>query len=68
MSSAKCAHTGCKKKLTLTSITCKCEKTFCNLHRYPTDHSCSFDFHASAKNNLLKFMSTPIVAQKLEMI
>ena len=64
----KCAHSDCKKKLTLTSITCKCEKTFCSMHRYPTDHSCSFDFHNSAKEVLLKTMSTPIVAPKLEMI
>ena len=66
--SGKCNHTDCKKKLTLTSITCKCEKTFCPVHRYPADHACTFDFHASAKQVLLKTMSTPIVAQKLEMI
>ena len=64
----KCAHSDCKKKLALTSITCKCEKTFCPNHRYPTDHACSFDFHNSAKQVLLKTMSTPIVAAKLEMI
>ena len=68
MSKPICAHNGCTKKLALTSITCKCEKTFCTLHRYPTDHDCKFDFHLSAKEILLKTMSTPIVAEKFEKI
>lgn len=64
----KCAHNGCKTTLTLANITCKCEKKFCSIHRYPSDHDCSFDFQASAREILLKTMSTPIIAQKVEII
>ena len=66
--SGMCNHSSCKKKLTLTSITCKCEKQFCPVHRYPTDHACTFDFHERAKENLMKFMSTPIIAKKVDVI
>ncbi|KAM7280275.1 hypothetical protein ACFE04_007409 [Oxalis oulophora] len=34
----------CNKKVGLLGFKCRCEKTFCGLHRYPQEHSCSFDF------------------------
>jgi len=63
-----CSHDGCIKKLTLTSIQCKCEKKFCNEHRYPETHNCSFDFKADGKKELLKVMSTPVICKKVEVI
>ena len=53
-------------KLTLVSIRCKCEKKFCDKHRYPEDHACTYDFRAAGKDILLKTMSTAVVAKKIE--
>jgi hypothetical protein len=63
-----CTHQGCQKKLALTAIKCKCEKKFCDLHRYPEDHSCEFDFRAAGKSGLMQYMSTAVVAKKVEVI
>jgi AN1-type zinc finger and ubiquitin domain-containing protein 1 len=63
-----CAHEDCKKKLNLTDFPCKCEKVFCTQHRYASEHNCSFDYRASSTTELLKTMSTPVVAQKIEVI
>lgn len=63
-----CCKDGCTKRLLLTAVTCKCRNKFCNEHRHPEDHECSFDFLKSAQNTLLKSMSTPIVAKKIEAI
>ena len=63
-----CSFTDCKKKLTLTSIQCKCEMKFCDLHRYPENHACNFDFRAQGRADLMKHMSTAVIAKKLEAI
>jgi len=63
-----CSHDGCAKKLTLTSIQCKCEKKYCMAHRHPEDHACSYDFKGDGKKELLKFMSTAVTAKKVEVI
>ena len=63
-----CCKDGCMKHLLLTAIKCKCQNKYCNEHRYPGDHQCSFDFLKSAQDQLLKSMSTPIIAKKLEAI
>jgi predicted nucleic acid binding AN1-type Zn finger protein len=63
-----CAQEGCEKKLALTSIQCKCEKKFCNTHRYPEDHACTFDFKSDGKKELLKYMSTSVTFKKVEAI
>ena len=43
MSKKKCSFKGCKKKLKLTDMVCKCGKRFCSLHRLPETHNCSWD-------------------------
>jgi hypothetical protein len=63
-----CAKEGCGKKLELTAFPCKCQKLYCSLHRYQTEHDCQYDYHAAAKEELLKTMSTAVVAQKLQVI
>ena len=63
-----CCFIDCKKKLTLTSLQCKCEMKFCDMHRYPEDHACSFDYIAQGKANLQKYMSTAVIAKKVEAI
>ena len=37
----RCAFEGCKKKLNLATVTCKCNKRFCGLHRLQNQHNCS---------------------------
>lgn len=62
-----CAAEGCRKKLTLTSVECKCGKTFCSMHRYAEEHECSFDYKTKKEELLSK--ANPIVApQKLNRI
>lgn len=34
----------CSKKIGLSAIMCRCNYTFCNIHRYPEEHQCSFDY------------------------
>jgi predicted nucleic acid binding AN1-type Zn finger protein len=65
---SKCQKDGCKKKLTLTSIQCKCKKYFCPTHRYEQEHACEFDYKAEQKANLNRYLSTPIIAAKVEII
>lgn len=66
-SSTRCAT--CRKKTGLMSFKCKCDEglDFCIKHRYPEDHSCSYDFRSIEKENLVK--KNPVVNPiKLEKI
>ena len=49
-----CQHKGCKKKLTLMSYACQCEKKFCSEHRLPEDHDCNFDYKAQGREFISK--------------
>ena len=40
----KCSFQGCKKKISITSMKCRCKKKFCEKHRLPEQHECSYDF------------------------
>ena len=51
---AKCAFEGCKKKIKLTDYPCKCEKTFCALHKCHVIHQCTYDFKKENKDKLEK--------------
>jgi len=42
----------CKAKVGLTAVTCRCDFTFCNKHRYAEEHSCRFNFKSAAKRKL----------------
>jgi hypothetical protein len=68
MPKVKCSFSGCKTNLTLVSITCKCEKKYCNAHRPPELHACEYDYRAAGKDELLKFMSTAVIAKKIEVV
>lgn len=65
---SRCEQSTCTKKLTLTSIACKCKKYYCAKHRYESEHACTFDYRAEQKENLSKYMSTAIIAKKIEAI
>lgn len=55
-----CAAEGCRKKLTLTSVECKCGQTFCSSHRYAEQHECPYDYKATKQEILSK--ANPLVA------
>lgn len=44
----RCKAEGCKKKLSLVhlTLTCKCGKCFCDIHRFPESHNCTFDYNS----------------------
>jgi hypothetical protein len=42
----------CKAKVGLTAVTCRCDFTFCNKHRYAEEHNCRFNFKSAAKRKL----------------
>ena len=68
MDKKHCQEESCKKKLGLTAFPCKCDKYFCNVHRYNYAHNCAFDFQKSGKDSLLKTMSSSVVATKIDVI
>lgn len=44
----------CQKKVGLLGVECKCTKVFCNLHRLPEEHECTFDYKKHGKERLQK--------------
>jgi hypothetical protein len=50
----------CNKKVGLMGFKCRCGKTFCGVHRYVKEHSCTFDFKTYDRQNLAK--QNPLVA------
>ena len=58
----------CKKILKLSSeFTCKCNGLFCNNHRFPDTHNCTYD-HRAAWNNKLKERNPQVIADKVPRI
>ncbi len=66
--SRRCSHANCKKKLTLADFACKCGKKHCSSHRVPEAHACTYDFKGQQREVLLKTMSTPIIAKKIDIL
>jgi predicted nucleic acid binding AN1-type Zn finger protein len=65
-SKPRCSFEGCKKKLKLTDLECTCQQRYCQLHRLPEDHKCSFDFGKKEKELLKnKLLSEKTVAEKI---
>ena len=58
-STKKCQHEGCKIKLKLTDLNCRCEKRFCSIHRLPESHNCDYDFKKD-KIKLIKITTEKI--------
>jgi predicted nucleic acid binding AN1-type Zn finger protein len=42
----------CNKKVGLLGTECKCSYVFCNSHRLPENHKCSFDYKIGGKKKL----------------
>ncbi|XP_043701785.1 zinc finger A20 and AN1 domain-containing stress-associated protein 4-like [Telopea speciosissima] len=57
----------CRKRVGLTGFKCRCGTIFCGMHRYPEQHSCTFDFKGMGREAIAK--ANPVVkAKKLEKI
>ena len=54
----------CRKKLTLTATSCRCGFKFCDTHRLPEEHACTYDFNATGKA-ALSTMLVAVVGNKL---
>lgn len=55
----------CNKKLKfINTFMCRCEKFFCNKHKFFDQHDCQFDFKTQARNKL-KESNPKVVARKL---
>ena len=57
----------CKKKLGLVNFNCKCDKTFCGIHRYAEKHECTFDFRKQGYDAIAK-ANPKVVASKVDPI
>eukprot|EP00656_Telonema_subtile_P013602 TRINITY_DN1690_c0_g1_i1.p1 TRINITY_DN1690_c0_g1~~TRINITY_DN1690_c0_g1_i1.p1 ORF type:complete len:389 (-),score=61.36 TRINITY_DN1690_c0_g1_i1:402-1568(-) len=50
----KCHKEGCREKLRLTAIECRCRHVFCSQHRHAEAHGCPFDYKELGRNHLSK--------------
>lgn len=57
----------CHKNLGLTGIQCRCGNYYCDIHRYPEEHNCTFKWKDYAKSLLAK-VNKKIEPKKLDMI
>ena len=64
----RCEHGTCRKKLTLASFACKCKKYYCVTHKPERVHECTFDYRDEQKQHLNKYLSTAVIAKKVEAI
>ena len=64
----RCQFRDCKKKLPITKFMCKCELYFCDLHRYPNEHSCSFNYKSGIQNSEDLIKTMKCVSEKVEKV
>merc|ERR1712130_1035198 len=57
----------CKKKVGLTGFACRCGGMYCGIHRYSDKHSCTFDYGALGKSEIVA-ANPVIVAEKVAKI
>ncbi|KAG5597244.1 hypothetical protein H5410_038476 [Solanum commersonii] len=55
----------CKKKVGLLGFSCRCKGMFCSVHKYPEEHSCTFDYKSFGRVTLAK-ENPPCRHDKLE--
>lgn len=50
-SSNKCSYEECIKKLKITDFKCRCDYTYCSLHRLPEAHHCKHNYKLNSLQN-----------------
>ena len=58
----KCQLKGCKKKLSVVAMECRCQKRFCKLHFNAESHNCTFDY----KQFLRQTLEDTIIGDKIK--
>ena len=64
----RCQKENCRHKLGLVPFDCRCGKYFCAEHRFSEYHGCTYNYKEDHKKELLKFMSSPVVTRKIEVL
>lgn len=59
--------TTCRAKLGLLGFECRCERMFCDKHRHPDEHECTFD-HKADNKRVLEARNKRVVADKVQRI
>ncbi|XP_051177815.1 zinc finger A20 and AN1 domain-containing stress-associated protein 7-like [Lolium perenne] len=54
----------CRKKVGMLGFRCRCEGTFCSVHRYSDKHDCGFDYKTAGRETIAKH-NPVVVADKL---
>ena len=54
----------CRKKCKFSAASCKCEEWYCDAHRLPFDHDCTFDWKGFY-NSTLKKRNPKILHEKM---
>ncbi|XP_048527975.1 uncharacterized protein LOC125507440 [Triticum urartu] len=54
----------CRKKVGLLGFRCRCEGTFCSVHRYSEKHDCGFDYKTAGQEQIAKH-NPVVVADKI---
>ncbi|CAM0876733.1 unnamed protein product [Alopecurus aequalis] len=54
----------CRKKVGLLGFRCRCEGTFCSVHRYYEKHDCRFDYKTAGREQIAKH-NPLVVADKI---
>eukprot|EP01017_Pseudomicrothorax_dubius_P034334 TRINITY_DN4692_c0_g2_i5.p1 TRINITY_DN4692_c0_g2~~TRINITY_DN4692_c0_g2_i5.p1 ORF type:complete len:153 (+),score=16.87 TRINITY_DN4692_c0_g2_i5:130-588(+) len=57
----------CSRKVGMMGYKCKCERTFCRIHRLPEEHSCTFDF-ATRDRQKLAASNPTVIGEKVAKI
>jgi predicted nucleic acid binding AN1-type Zn finger protein len=57
----------CRKKITLTFTECRCGRYYCDNHKYPQDHNCTFD-HIKHNQNQIALKNPVMKKFKFEKI
>ena len=65
-SSNRCNYVQCNKKLRISDMKCKCEFTFCSLHRLPESHECIFDYKSKEFDKIIENMKC--ISSKIDKI
>lgn len=64
----RCMFTSCKRKLDVIPFTCRCGGFFCSQHRLAEAHVCQHNYFKDHQDVLLKTMSSPVQAVKVDKI
>ena len=54
----------CHKKVKISSVPCRCQLTFCEVHKLPEAHTCAFDYKKHHQE-LVRARNPKIVAPKI---